>query len=165
MTGRVTGIDPVHALVLAGLVISVLCVSGCTDHFSRQGPVSSVQPSAPDTDSTVARVEVIHFHGNQQCTSCMAVGELANETVHEYFPVQLASGKVTFQSINYNDPVNDKIVKEYHVTGSSLWITVNDATGSHKQQDLDVWSLTNNKDRYKASLSAIIAKRLNGDLS
>jgi hypothetical protein len=165
MTGRVTGIGPLHVLVLAGLVISVICLSGCTDQVSSPGPVSTVHPSASGTTSTIARVEVIHFHGDQQCTSCIVVGALANETVHEFFATELASGRVAFRSINYDDPANDKIVKEYHVTGSSLWITLDDDAGSHKLQDLDVWSLTNDRDRYKAYLSAIIAKRLKGDLS
>jgi hypothetical protein len=42
---------------------------------------------------------------------------------------------------------------------------VYDADGFHKQQNLDVWSLTNDEAVYEAYLSAIIARRLNGDLS
>jgi len=51
------------------------------------------------------------------------------------------------------------------VTGSSLWIGIYDANGFHKQQNLDVWYLTGEKEAYRTYLSGIISKRLNGDLS
>jgi thiol-disulfide isomerase/thioredoxin len=113
----------------------------------------------------VDRVEVIHFHGDDQCISCIAVGELAEETVNEYFPRELASGKLIFRHVNFDDPANKNIVASYGITGSSLWITMYDANGVHRLQDLDVWYLTGDKEKYKAYLAGIIARRMNGDLS
>ena len=113
----------------------------------------------------VEKVEVYHFHGNQQCTSCIAVGDLAEKTVNASFKNELASGRLVFAHVNYDLPENAALAAKYNVTGSSLWIGVFDANGFHKQQNLDVWSLTGNKEAYQTYLSAVIAKRLNGDLS
>jgi hypothetical protein len=148
----------------ACLVILLLAVAGC----SGVSPLAGEDPSATrstGTDGTIERIEVFHFHGNRQCTSCIAVGDLAEKTVNANFKDELATGRLVFAHVNYDLPGNAELVKKYGVTGSSLWIGVYDADGFHKQQNLDVWSLTNDEAVYEAYLSAIIARRLNGDLS
>ncbi len=67
--------------------------------------------------------------------------------------------------MNYDLPENAVLAEKYGVTGSSLWIGVYDAGGFHKEQNLNVWSLTNDEETYQMYLSALISKRLNGDLS
>jgi hypothetical protein len=42
---------------------------------------------------------------------------------------------------------------------------VYDANGFHKEQDIRVWSLINDKDAFSAYLAGVITKRLNGDFS
>ena len=160
---EVTEINRLHSLISAGLVILLLAVAGCADISSH--PVPPAQPSVSGTSSTVEKVEVYHFHGNQQCTSCIAVGDLAEKTVNASFKNELASGRLVFAHVNYDLPENAALAAKYNVTGSSLWIGVYDANGFHKQQNLDVWSLTGNKEAYQTYLSTVIAKRLNGDLS
>lgn len=138
------------------------CISSVESSASHQ---QSAKPTGNSTFSLVDRVEVIHFHGDQQCVTCKEVGDLAEETVKEYFPMELSSGKLSFMHINFDDPVNKNYVTEYGLTGSSLWITTYDANGIHRTQDLDVWSLTEDKEKYKAYLASVINRRLNGDLS
>ncbi len=151
--------------ILASILIFLLLVAGCTSITANTVKSSGTTQSMATSGNTVERVEVIHFHGDQQCTSCIAVGDLAQDTVNEYFPHELASGKLSFQHINYDDPANKDIAGSYGVIGSSLWITTHDASGVHRQQDLDVWSLTGDKKAYMDHLSGIIAKRLNGEIS
>ena len=121
--------------------------------------------SAISSNSTVERVEVYHFHGNYQCASCIAVGDLAEKTVNTNFKDELASGRLVFGHINVDLPENSALAEKYGVTGSSLWIGVYDGNGFHKEQDIRVWSLINNKDLCMTYLSGIITKRLNGDLT
>jgi hypothetical protein len=153
--------DLLRSLIPAGLVILLLAVSGCT---STTGPSALHQQSAFNSIS-VEKVEVIHFHGDRQCVSCIAVGDLAERTVNDNFKIELASGRLLFVHVNYDLPENAALVTKYNVTGSSLWIGVYDANGFHKEQDLRVWSLINDDDAYSTYLSGIISKRLNGDLS
>jgi len=108
---------------------------------------------------------VFHFHGNSQCTSCIAVGDLAEKTVNDNFKTELASGQLVFAHVNAEIPENVALAKKYGVTGSSLWIGVYDANGFHKKEDTRVWSLIGNKDAYNFYLTSLISKRLNGDLS
>jgi hypothetical protein len=121
---------------------------------------------APAVNTTpIEKVEVIHFHGNRQCTSCIAVGDLAEKTVNTSFRYELASGRLVFMHVNYDLPENAALATKYGVTGSSLWIGVYNASGFHKEQDTRVWSLINDEGLYSNYLSMIINKRLNGDFS
>jgi thiol-disulfide isomerase/thioredoxin len=153
-----------RALLGGFLILVLLVTAGCMN--SSQHDVATLPSTSPiPANTTVDRVEVFHFHGDNQCPSCIAVGDLAEKTVHEYFPQELASGKLSFRHINFDDPANKNIVTSYGVTGSSLWITMYDANGVHRLQDLDVWYLTGDKEKYKAYLAGVIARRMNGDLS
>jgi hypothetical protein len=114
--------------------------------------------------SSVEKVEIIHFHGTQQCYSCKAVGSLAEETVNTYFSEELKSGKVTFQHINVDLPANSETVEKYGATGASLWIGVYDQNGFHPEQNINVWYKINNKNEYMNYLKGIIEERLAGNL-
>lgn len=143
----------VFLIILCGLV------AGCT---SSSSPVAVPSLGA---NSRVERVEVFHFHGNRQCASCIAVGDLAERTLNTSFRNDLALGRLVFAHVNYELPENAGLTATYNVTGSSLWIGVYDANGFHKEQDLRVWSLISNEEAYSSYLRELISKRLNGDLS
>ena len=148
-------------IILIFLVIVFGLLSGCTSLSSPASP----EPVSTGRINTVERVEVFHFHGNRQCASCIAVGDLAERTVNASFRNDLVLGRLVFSHVNYDLPENTALKTKYNVTGSSLWIGVYDANGFHKEQDTRVWSLISNEEAYRSYLRELISKRLNGDLS
>ena len=122
-------------LIAGCLIIVLLVTSGCTDLSPHPSTAPSATRSITSTNSTVERVEIYHFHGNNQCTSCIAVGDLAEQTVNTNFNGELASGQLVFAHVNFDLPENEALAVKYGVTGSSLWIGVYDANGFHKEQD------------------------------
>ena len=163
-----TDLQRIYPVVLfIALIVASGLAAGCTSpaKSSATGQQSTSSSGAIGSNSTVERVEVYHFHGDQQCVSCIAVGDLAEKTVNANFKDELASGRVVFAHVNYDLPENAALAAKYGVTGSSLWLGIYDANGFHRQQDMDVWYLTGNKEKYKAYLASVITRRLNGDLS
>jgi hypothetical protein len=151
---------------LVSLIIACGFTAGCTSSSkSSASPQWSTSLNDPINSFSVERVEVYHFHGNNQCTSCIAVGDLAEKTVNTNFKDELASGRLVFAHVNAEQPENHALAEKYGVTGSSLWIGVYEANGFHKKEDTRVWSLIGNKDAYNFYLTGLISKRLNGDLS
>lgn len=150
-------------ILLMGLLITSLLISGCTNAASSAPESQSTLPSA--MTSPVEKVEIFHFHATQQCASCIAVGDLAEKTVNANFKDELASGRLVFAHINAQQPENAELAAKYGATGSSLWIGVYDADGFHKEENVKVWYLINNKEAYSLYLTDLINKRLNGDLS
>ena len=156
----------IAAVIVVFLVIACGFTAGCTSPSESSAyHQSSSSIIRPINSSLMERVEVYHFHGNNQCTSCIAVGDLAEKTVNANFKDELATGRLVFAHINVELPENRALAEKYGVTGSSLWIGVYDGNGFHKNEDVRVWSLIGNKDAYMTYLSGIISKRLSGDLS
>jgi len=154
-----------RSLIFVFFIVVLIFTAGCTDSSQHLSAAPTVSLSTINSNSTVERVEVFHFHGNTQCTSCIAVGDLAEKTVNANFKAELASGRVVFAHVNYDLPENAALAAKYGVTGSSLWLGIYDANGFHRQQDMDVWYMTGDKEKYKAYLASVITRRLNGDLS
>jgi len=116
-------------------------------------------------ENTVERVEVYHFHGNQQCYSCKTVGQYAEDTVNTYFSNEMKSGKLVYAHINRELPENKDLVEKYKVTGASLQIGVYTKNGFSHEENVNVWYKIENKDAYMSYLKGVIEKRLKGDMS
>ena len=155
-----------RTLIFVFFIVVLIFMAGCTDSSQKPStPAPSASQPAIGSNSPFEHVEVYHFHGNTQCTSCIAVGDLAEKTVNTNFKDELASGQVVFAHVNYDLPENRALAENYGVTGSSLWIGVYNGNGFYKEQDTKVWYLIDNEDAYTSYLSGIITRRLNGDLS
>ena len=113
-----------------------------------------------NTDTDIEKIEIIHFHGTNQCYSCITMGNLAEETINIYFQEELKSGKITFQHLNAELPENkDKTIK-YGATGSSLWIGTYYTDGSFtKEENANVWYKINDKQDYYNYLKGIIESK------
>ncbi len=110
-------------------------------------------------------LEVYHFHGNNQCVSCIAVGDLAEKTINTYFKEELETGKIEFAHINGELEENRDLVLKYEATGSSLWIGTYLDGKFNKEENTRVWYKINNEQDYMTYLKSEIEKRLSGDLS
>jgi hypothetical protein len=161
-------------LFLFGLA---LLLAGCTNVNQGAGNSSSVNLSNSTINSStcdvsnncnvssvsnINKVEVIHFHGTNQCYSCKTVGAYAEETINVYFADELKSGKITFAHINGELPENQELVAKYGVTGSSLWIGVYDDKGFHKEENTNVWYKIGNKESYMTYLKGVLEIKLSG---
>ena len=94
------------------------------------------------------KIEVVHFHGTQQCSSCIAVGKYAKQTNEENFPEEYKSGKIVFKDINGELKENQFMVMKYKASGSSLFVnTIIDGKDNIKE-DTKVWSLVNSEEQY-----------------
>jgi hypothetical protein len=160
----------IYPIVIFTILI-IFCgfIAGCTTSSppTTEPVVSEISAPSPaaGTNSSIERVEVIHFHRTQQCPSCIAVGDLTENTLKANFQKELASGKLVFAHVGYELPENAALTAKYGVTGSSLWIGVYNGSTFHKEQDLKVWYLIDDENTFSTYLSGIITKRLNGDLS
>jgi len=141
-------------------------VVATTNSTQNEGDMSSTHLNQfQDNLDKDIRVEVYHFHGDRQCSSCIAIGALAEKTVNTYFQNELKSGKLVFDHINYDDFVNGDIASKYDVKASSLWIGTYVGGKFHKGENTRVWYKINDEKDYLQYLKGVIDKRLSGDLS
>ena len=83
-------------------------------HNSKKAENTTAQTTA---DTTI--VNVYYFHGKQRCKTCVAVGDVAKQTVENYFA---DNDKVRFVEINTSEKGNDTLIEKYEVTWNALII-------------------------------------------
>lgn len=165
-------------LILFLLAISVL-FSGCLQSNATENPPQGSGNTALEqqggqgntnnsggiiVSDEIKKIEVIHFHGTNQCYSCITVGDYAEETINTYFAEELKSGKISFAHINGELAENQEAVQKYEATGSSLWIGTYTSDGKFsKEQNINVWYKIGNKQEYMNYLKGVIEQKLKGE--
>ncbi|WP_146199865.1 nitrophenyl compound nitroreductase subunit ArsF family protein [Methanospirillum stamsii] len=150
-------------LILCTLFLTLF--AGCTGNSPGNG--SQIQNEAPDSATLpdITKVELYHFHGNQQCVSCIQLGDMAEKVVNTYYPDELASGKLVFGHINAEDPANLDIAQKYEVASSSLMIGVYTKDSFTKQDLVGLWYRLGNEEEYSQYLTEILDPFLKGEQS
>jgi PBP1b-binding outer membrane lipoprotein LpoB len=139
------------------LLVLTLFSAGCVGN-NDDGTTKVVDGTLQESP----HIEVIHFHGTNQCYSCRVVGAYAEETVTAYFSDELKSGKLVFKHVNYDLPENKELAQRYTAAYSSLWIGTYTEEGFSAEQNMDIWYKINDKAAYMSYLSSIIDEKLEG---
>lgn len=137
----------VGALVV-GLIIFGLLTSANSE--SKELNTSIVPITKAD------KVEVFLFHATQRCTTCIAIGRLAGETVNEYFQSELKDGKIEFREVNIDLTENKTLAEKFQASGSSLFLNAISDGKDNIAEDVNVWRLTQNPTRFKNYLKGKI---------
>ncbi len=66
-------------------------------------------------------VAVYYFHGKQRCRGCIAIQDVAKETVDEHFA---SNNEVAFIEIDFSEKENEGIAEKYEVANSSLIVAI-----------------------------------------
>ncbi len=138
------------------LLIIVFLVGCSTPNIVSESPISE--------NNIVEKIEVYHFHGENQCFSCRTIKEFAEKTVNTHYQDLLESGKMEFRSINLDKFENKDVTAKYGATGSSLWIGTYVNGEFHKKENTNVWYKVNDEEAFVSSLKTLLDKRLSGDL-
>ena len=105
-------------------------------------------PTTPPAPEKV--IELYHFHGTYRCTPCIRVDEYLLFTLETYFPEEVASGLIVYQSLNYELNENSAIVSYLNVFGSSLYLVERESDGTVRIHNYTykAWELTSNKNNF-----------------
>jgi hypothetical protein len=99
------------------------------------------------------KIQVFLFHATQRCSSCVAIGKFAKETVEQKFSEELKSGKIEFREINIDLPENKELATKFKATGSSLFINPIVDGQDNIKEDTQVWRLVSNEQGFISYLS------------
>ncbi len=108
-------------------------------------------------------VDVVYFHRTVRCATCLRAEEWTRYTVETHFAAELSSGKVTFQSIDYQDKGNNDIVERYRAYRLQLFINAIQDGTDHIEEATDLYTLLHNKEAFVTALKSKIDERLNGE--
>jgi phosphoheptose isomerase len=95
-------------------------LAGC-----KQNNKSTENNNTAQTTADTTTVVVYYFHGKQRCKTCIAVGDVAKQTVEKSFA---DNNKVIFTEINTSEKDNEALVEKYEVTWNALIIAKGENT-------------------------------------
>jgi len=124
--------------------------------ISDVGNKNNFSQSAPINKSQSDKVQVFLFHATMRCSTCIAIGRLAGETVNERFQSELKSGQIEFREINIDLPENKELAQKFQANGSALYLNVIKNGADNIEQDIKVWSLVSNVAQFKDYLEGRI---------
>ncbi len=118
------------------------------------------QPQSPQPN----RVDVIYFHVNQRCVTCLCFEERVNHVIEAYFGDDINNGRLTYRVLNAQQQQNAGIAKTYGVVGSQLFInTVVNGKDSIKDiQDIWKWNCRYNAPSFDLKVRSVIDYSLKG---
>ena len=102
-------------LLLSLMALGLL--SACSNPAQSTNPVK--EPISPPD-----RVDMVYFYDSKICLCQIAPGERIHSTLFINFSGELASGKLTYQSVDLNDKNNEIIASRYGATSQSLFINI-----------------------------------------
>lgn len=154
-------------VIVSAFVFINFVITGCSSRADN----SQIKPSTNfiddeekiDPNNKISRrdsIEIIYFHGNRRCYSCEIIENYTVLTLEEFFQPELKNKKITFQSVNGELPENRDIVLQYQARGSSLFINVVKDGKDNIEEDVQVWRLVSDEDRFSSYLKKKIEKYL-----
>jgi len=105
--------------------------------FTLSVSISYAQTKSPSVNKP--GVEIIQFHSEHRCVTCLKIEELTKEAVKAY------SG-VNFKLVNIDDAKNEKLADQFEAAGTALFI-YNPKTG--KKKDMTDFAFMNSGDKTK----------------
>lgn len=104
------------------------------------------QPTIQPSSKTI---QVIQFHSEHRCMTCLKIEELTRATLAGYFP------DIPFSLINVEDKKNEKISEQFEAFGTALFL-YNPKTD--KKKDLTDFAFMNASDekKFEAELKKLI---------
>jgi hypothetical protein len=121
-----------------------LFVTACT---------SNAQQPAKST-TTATRIDVIDFHNEHRCKTCLTIQSLTEEVLNTTFAAEKKAGTITFRTANVDDKANAKLAEEFGAYGSALFLHVH-KNGKAEKIDLTEWAFmtANDAAKFKAELT------------
>ena len=141
-------------VILVGLAVWLILAYGTSP---------ATPPASNNSSGAADRVDVVYFHRTQQCYSCRYAEEGTRYTVETFFKDELASGKVTFQSIDVQDSKNAAIVQKYGAYGSQLFINTIKDGSDHIEQVTDIWFVIGDDEAFVEIVKDKIERSLEGE--
>lgn len=115
--------------------------------------VNNISAQTP-TKPTPA-IQVIQFHSEHRCVTCLKIEKLTKATLTAHFPA------ISFTLVNADDKKNNKIAEQFEATGTALFL-FNPKTGARKNLTDFAFMRAGNEKLFDAELKKYIEDFLKG---
>jgi hypothetical protein len=134
------------------MLVSILFLTSCSGR-AQSGDIQ--------LEKNVDRIEVIDFHTDHRCKTCLTIESLTKTILADRYAKEMENGRITFQLINVDEEENLSIAEKFGAYGTSLMLNVI-RNGEEKQVDLTNFAFMNADDEEKFTRG--FQEKLNAEL-
>lgn len=116
---------------------------------------SEAQQNKQTVAATKPTIEIIQFHSEHRCVSCLAIEKFTKKTLADYFPA------IPFTLVNVDDKKNAKKAEQFEAAGTALYL-YNPATGKKKDLTDFAFMKAGDEKKFKAELKKYIEDFIKG---
>ena len=116
---------------------------------------SNAQQNKQVAAKKAVAIEVIQFHSEHRCMTCLKIEKLTKATLAKHFT------NVPFKLINADDKANAKIAEQFEATGTALFL-YNPTTGKKKDLTDFAFMKAGDEAKFEAELKKQIEDFLKG---
>ena len=116
---------------------------------------SEAQQSKTTIAASKPAIEVIQFHSEHRCVSCLAIEKFTKKTLADYFPT------IPFSLVNVDDKKNAKKAEQFEAAGTALYL-YNPATGKKKDLTDFAFMKAGDEKKFEAELKKYIEDFIKG---
>ncbi|MEI6508293.1 MAG: nitrophenyl compound nitroreductase subunit ArsF family protein [Bacteroidota bacterium] len=102
-----------------------------------------------NSSSQINTIEVIQFHSEHRCMTCLKIEKLTRATLGNYFK------SIPFKLVNVEDKNNAKITEQFEATGTALFL-YNPKTGKKKDLTDFAFMKAGDEKKFEAELKKFI---------
>ena len=113
---------------------------------AQQAQVQALQETQVKGKKQKASVVIYYLHATARCSNCFKIETYSKQAVEKYFAKELASNRVVYKTINFDDGVNRHFIEDYKLTTKSLVVTLVKNNREVKYKVLQgVWNYLNDE--------------------
>jgi hypothetical protein len=106
--------------------------------------------SQEDKSSDKVEVKVLYFHATSRCQTCLKIEDYSQKTINSNFTKELEKGKITWESIDFQDEKNEHFVDEYKLETQALIVAKFKNGKQVKWKSLEkIWDLVGDFDKFQ----------------
>lgn len=102
-----------------------------------------------NSNSQVVSIEVIQFHSEHRCKTCLLIEKLTKATLANNF------ASIPFKLVNVDDKSNEKMAEQFEATGTALFL-YNPKTGKKKDLTDFAFMKAGDEKKFEAELKKYI---------
>jgi hypothetical protein len=117
----------------------------------------------PDRAEGPCRVIACYFHNTDRCSTCLQIEQAARETVEEAFAVELASGRLTWMTLNMEESQNRAYIAQFDLARPTLVVMRLRGETIERWSPLDdTWGLIRNSVKFSLYVKDNVSRLLEG---
>jgi hypothetical protein len=119
------------------LALAVLagCSKGPDRPEAKPAPGAPIAPVAAGRLADTTQVIAYYFHGTVRCETCLKMEKQAHELIGSRFVGEVASQRLVFKPVNYEERENAHFLKDYSLSSPSL-VLVRQKDGKDQERKL-----------------------------